>query len=99
MGVRRQSIPIRRACFSPRWRRAGSIEWIAAHSPQAKGRIERCFGTLQDRLVKGLRKAGAATMEEANHYLEVEFLPDWNRRFVVKAGNEVDAHRPVGATL
>jgi predicted DNA-binding protein (UPF0251 family) len=75
------------------------IEWIAAHSPQAKGRIERCFGTLQDRLVKGLRKAGAATMEEANHYLEVEFLPDWNRRFVVKAGNEVDAHRPVGDTL
>ena len=41
------------------------IEWIAAHSPQAKGRIERCFGTLQDRLVKGLRKAGAETQAAA----------------------------------
>jgi transposase InsO family protein len=45
------------------------VEWIAVHSPQAKGRIERCFGTLQDRLVKGLRKAGAGTIEEANQYL------------------------------
>jgi transposase len=75
------------------------IEWIPAHSPQAKGRIERCFGTLQDRLVKGLRKAGAGTMEEANRYLEAEFLRDWNERFVVPAANEVDAHRPLGKTL
>lgn len=51
------------------------IEWIAAHSPQAKGRIERCFQTLQDRLVKGLRKAGAGSLEQANRYLEAEFLP------------------------
>jgi hypothetical protein len=43
--------------------------WIAAHSPQAKGRIERSFGTAQDRLVKGLRVAGVATMDEANPYL------------------------------
>ena len=75
------------------------IEWIAAHSPQAKGRIERCFGTLQDRLVKGLRKAGAGTMEEANQYLEAEFLPQWNTRFIVKADSEVNAHRPLGETL
>jgi hypothetical protein len=75
------------------------IEWIAAHSPQAKGRIERCFGTLQDRLVKGLRRAGAGTSEEANRYLAEEFLPEWNERFVVKAGNETDAHRPLGETL
>jgi transposase len=75
------------------------IEWIAAHSPQAKGRIERCFGTLQDRLVKGLRKAGAGSMEEANQYLEAEFLPQWNARFVVKADSEVNAHRPLGKTL
>jgi transposase len=60
------------------------IEWIAAHSPQAKGRIERSFGTLQDRLVKGLRVAGAATIEEANRYLEQTFLPEWNERFVVR---------------
>jgi transposase len=75
------------------------IEWIAAHSPQAKGRIERCFGTLQDRLVKGLRKAGAKTEEEANQYLEQEFLKDWNGRFTVQAPSEVDAHRPLGKTL
>jgi hypothetical protein len=72
------------------------IEWIAAHSPQAKGRIERSFGTLQDRLVKGLRRAGTASLEEANRYLETEFLREWNRRFVVKAASEVDAHRPLG---
>jgi hypothetical protein len=75
------------------------IEWIAAHSPQAKGRIERCFGTLQDRLVKGLRKAGAGTLEEANEYLERKFLADWNERFTEKAASEVDAHRPAGETL
>jgi hypothetical protein len=75
------------------------IEWIAAHSPQAKGRIERCFGTLQDRLVKGLRKAGASTLEQANQYLDREFLPDWNEKFTVRATNEVDAHRPLGDVL
>jgi len=75
------------------------IEWIAAHSPQAKGRIERCFGTLQDRLVKGLRLAEARTMEEANRYLEETFLAEWNERFIVPAAGQVDAHRPVGETL
>jgi len=75
------------------------IEWIAAHSPQAKGRIERSFGTMQDRLVKGLRRAGASTLEEANRHLEAEFLPEWNGRFVVKAASEVDAHRPLGDVL
>ena len=75
------------------------IEWIAAHSPQAKGRIERCFGTLQDRLVKGLRKAGTGTLEEANQYLDAEFLPQWNARFTVNADSEVNAHRPLGETL
>jgi biotin operon repressor len=49
------------------------IEWIAAHSPQAKGRVERGFGIAQDRLVKGLRVAHAKTLEEANAYLENEF--------------------------
>lgn len=75
------------------------IEWIAAHSPQAKGRIERCFSTLQDRLVKGLRQAGAKSLEEANRYLEKEFLPEWNRRFTVLAANDVNAHRPAGNAL
>ena len=75
------------------------IEWIAAQSPQAKGRIERSFGTLQDRLVKGLRLTGAKTLEDANRYLDEEFLPEWDERFAVKADNDVDAHRPLGAVL
>jgi transposase len=62
------------------------IELIHAHSPQAKGRVERCFGTLQDRLVKGLRKAGAASIEQANRYLGKVFLPMWNRRFRLAGG-------------
>jgi transposase len=72
------------------------IEWIEAHSPQAKGRVERCFGTLQDRLVKGLRLAGACTLEEANAYLEGEFLPEWEGRFTVAPANPSDAHRALG---
>ena len=71
--------------------------WLAAHSPQAKGRIERFFGTAQDRLVKGLRKAGVHTLAEANAYLEQEYLPMWNRRFTVKADNATDAHRALRA--
>jgi len=69
------------------------IEWIAAHSPQAKGRVERCFGTLQDRLVKALRKAGVRTLEEANVYLERVFLPMWNQRFVCAPADPADGHR------
>ncbi len=73
------------------------VGWIAAHSPQAKGRIERFFGTAQDRLVKGLRKAGVQTLKEANAYLEQEYLPLWNRRFTVEAENATDAHRALRA--
>ncbi len=73
------------------------IGWIAAHSPQAKGRIERFFGTAQDRLVKGLRIAGVCMPKEANEYLEQEYLPMWNRRFTVEPGNPSNAHRPLGA--
>ena len=72
------------------------IELIHAHSPQAKGRVERCFGTLQDRLVKGLRKAGATTIAEANRYLERVFLGEWRRRFCREPASQVDAHRPLG---
>jgi transposase-like protein len=61
------------------------IEWIAAHSPQAKGRVERFFGTAQDRLVKGLRKVGARNLHQANRYLEEVYLPLWNRRFTCAA--------------
>ncbi len=75
------------------------VGWIAAHSPQAKGRIERFFGTAQDRLVKGMRKAGVRTLEEANAYLEHEYLPLWNRRFTVQAEQATDAHRPLRAGM
>ena len=69
------------------------IEWIAAHSPQAKGRVERCFGTLQDRLVKALRKAGVKSLDEANAYLEQTFLPMWKQRFVYPAASSADGYR------
>jgi transposase len=72
------------------------IGWIAAHSPQAKGRVERSFQTAQDRLVKGLRVAGARTLEEANRYLETEYLPEWEAKFTVIAASADDAHRPLG---
>ena len=70
--------------------------WIPAHSPQAKGRVERQFSTAQDRLVKGLRVAGVDTLEEANAYLEREYLPWWNQTLAVKAADPADAHRPLG---
>jgi len=69
------------------------IELIHAHSPQAKGRVERCFGTLQDRLVKGLRKARVNSLEGANQYLEKTFLPQWKQRFCRAPASAVDAHR------
>jgi DNA-binding transcriptional ArsR family regulator len=71
------------------------IGWIAAHSPQAKGRIERFFGTAQDRLVKGLRLARASSLEAAQTYLEEEYLPHWNQRFTVLPAANSDAHRPL----
>ena len=72
-----------------------NIEWIAAHSPQAKGRIERAFQTAQDRLVKGLRQVGAQDLETANAYLQQVYVPLWNRRFRRSPQLAGDAHRPV----
>lgn len=72
------------------------IVWIPAHSPQAKGRVERQFLTAQDRLVKGMRVAGVRTIEEANAYLENEYLPWWNQTLAVEPADAADAHRPVG---
>ena len=71
------------------------ITWIAAHSPQAKGRIERSFGTAQDRLVKGMRLAGVKTLEQANAYLEREYLPWWDQTRTVVPAHREDAHRPL----
>ena len=72
------------------------IESITAYSPQAKGRVERSFGTAQDRLVKGLRVAGATTIEQANAYLESEFLPWWNATLRVQPAHPDEAHRELG---
>jgi len=69
---------------------------IPAHSPQAKGRVERQFQTAQDRLVKGMRVAGVRTLEQANAYLETEYLPWWNRTLTVEPAQADDAHRPLG---
>ncbi len=70
------------------------IAAIAAHSPQAKGRVERLFGTLQDRLVSALRLAGATTMTDANAVLAT-FLPDFNARFRVPAADDAPCYRPL----
>lgn len=70
------------------------VKVIMAHSPQAKGRVERCNGTLQDRLVKELRLAGISDLEAGNEFLRKQFLPDFNRKFRVAARSEADAHRP-----
>ncbi len=73
------------------------IGWIGARSPQAKGRVERLWGTKQDRLVSELRRAGAATIEEANVVL-ARYLPRHNRRFTVPADPE-PAWRPLAPGL
>lgn len=67
------------------------VEVIHAMSPQAKGRVERLFGVLQDRLVKEMRLRGIKTKEEANAFLE-EYLSRHNERFRVCPANETDAH-------
>jgi transposase len=69
------------------------IALIAARSPQAKGRVERLFGTLQERLVKELRRAGATTLAEANAVL-VAYLPRFNQRFMQEAAEPGSAYRP-----
>ncbi|MEE9162678.1 MAG: ISNCY family transposase [Candidatus Neomarinimicrobiota bacterium] len=71
------------------------ISWIPAHSAQAKGRVERNFGTAQDRLVKGMRVAGVTTIEHANEYLTNDYLVWWERELTVVAATADNAHRPL----
>ena len=73
--------------------RETDVVYIAANSPQAKGRVERSFGTTQDRLVKALRVEGISTLEKANEYLEEQFLPLWESRFTQPPSCDVDVHR------
>ena len=75
-----------------------NIRWIPAHSPQAKGRIERLWGTFQDRLVSELRYAKARTLQEANAVLQV-FLPRYNARFTRPAAQAGSAYRPVSPAV
>jgi len=74
------------------------VELIAAHSPQAKGRIERLFHTFQDRLVKEMRVAGIATLIQANRFLPA-WLAQYNRRFAVQPAHETNLHRPLPAGI
>jgi transposase len=74
------------------------VDLIHAHSPQAKGRVERLFNTLQDRLVKEMRLRGISSIAEANEFLR-EYLPIYNRRFAKKAAQRENLHRPISKEL
>ena len=75
------------------------VELILANSPQAKGRVERMNGVLQDRLVKEMRLAGINDLESANRFLAETFLAGFNRKFNVEAASSADAHRAVPRDL
>jgi hypothetical protein len=72
-----------------------NIDIICANAPQAKGRVERAHGTLQDRLVKEMRLAGVSTIEAGNAFLPA-FMDDHNRRFAKEPHCDKDLHRPLG---
>lgn len=72
------------------------VELICANSPQAKGRVERLFGTLQDRLVKELRLRGIRSIEKANRYLE-KYIEEHNQLFAVTPAKQKDLHHPITA--
>jgi len=74
------------------------IKVIWAHSPQAKGRVERGFKTHQDRLVKELRLAGISEIESANRFLQEVYIPRHNARYAVEPRQAQDAHRPLLAS-
>jgi len=70
------------------------VDLIPAHSPQAKGRVERRHGLFQDRLIKEMRLLSIRTIEAANAFLDGTFLPLINGRYTVKPNDPVDGHRP-----
>lgn len=70
-----------------------NVELIRSLSPQGKGRVERDFGTAQDRLIKEMRVEGISTLEAANEFLEDFWIPFWNRRFTVEPADPKDRHR------
>jgi len=70
-----------------------AINLIPAHSPQAKGRVERLFQTLQDRLIKEMRLAGINTLDEGNKFLKKTFIPKFNQKFAVVPTKEGNVHK------
>lgn len=72
-----------------------TIRVICAHSPEGKGRVERLFLTLQDRMVKEMRLVDIKDRDTANQFICKKYIPDHNKRFSVQARNESDAHRPL----
>ena len=74
------------------------VKMLFAHSPQAKGRIERLFNTFQDRLVKEMRLKGVSAIPEANRFLD-SYLPVYNQRFSVEPKEKGDLHRTVSVDL
>lgn len=74
------------------------IQLITAHSPEAKGRVERMFKTLQDRLVKELRLQGISDIETANIFLKEKFISAFNQKFAVIPAQSADLHRPLTKT-
>ena len=70
-----------------------NIEIIHAHSAQAKGRVEKLFRTLQDRLIKELRLRNISTVKEANDFLEKEYLSWFNAKFMVEPRSKADLHK------
>ncbi len=75
------------------------VKVICANSPEAKGRVERLFGTLQDRMVKEMRLVDIKIREHANQFVGEKYLLDHNRRFSVHARNATDVHRPLSSEM
>lgn len=73
------------------------IQLIFANSPQAKGRVERLFETLQDRLAKELRLRNISSIHEANRFIAEEYLKTFNARFSVVPASSANLHRPLTA--
>jgi len=90
-GMKRQNTSqVQRACEEI------GVRVLFAYTPQAKGRIERLWGTLQDRLIPEMRLKGIRTLAEANRYLQQAFLPRyWNKRHRIAAANPKSQYRPL----
>jgi len=74
------------------------VKPISANSPEAKGRVERMNGTLQDRLVKELRLANISTAEDANKFLKT-YIPEFNKQFAVVPKKQANLHKPISGKL